>query len=220
MTPILYAACVTPLQDEELYAAVYAAASPARRAKTDRYQFARDRFLSLGAETLLRHALREAGEALPAELNYGAQGKPELPGMPWHFNLSHSGDWAICALGMESVGCDIEKLGPARMNVAERFYTPVELARLKAAEEGERALLFYRLWTMKESFLKATGLGLSLPLNAFEITPEGEINQHVDDRRYSVREFSRIPGYCCAVCSAGECGEWKLQIVDLKQLFS
>ena len=107
-SPVLYAACVTPLKSAQLYQAAYASASPVRKQKTDCFRFLKDRRLSLGVELLLRHALRsaEAGE-LPSEFIYNAQGKPCFNGNFLHFNLSHSEDWAICALAPCEVGCDV-----------------------------------------------------------------------------------------------------------------
>ena len=72
---VLYAADVSVLSEPQLYAAAYTAVSPARREKTDRYYFAQDRYLSLGAELLLYHALREAEiNAFPEDCFLGVHG--------------------------------------------------------------------------------------------------------------------------------------------------
>lgn len=219
--PILYAADVTPLADPELYALAYTAASPARREKTDRFRFAKDRQLSLGAEALLRHALRCAGlGAASMDFDYGPEKKPYLRSGGIFFNLSHSGIWALCAAAGYEVGCDVEQVAPIGLKLARRFL-PEEYGDIYAQPtEAEKLALFYRYWTLKESFMKVTGLGMQLPPDAFRIV-RGEnisVTQSVDARNYSFREFSDLPGYQCALCCAGDCTGAQLRILDLAEL--
>ena len=203
---VLYAASVQPLTDPELYAAAYALASPLRREKTDRLRLERDRRLSLGAEALLRLGLRAAGQDFPREFILGPYGKPYLPGKGLFFSLSHSGEWVLCALGRQELGCDVECRGEAKLRLARRCFHPEELADiLRQPTEPEQQALFYRYWTLKESFLKATGRGLSLPLNEFCIRREGGLRvvQRADSRDFRFREFDAIPGCAAALCAAG-----------------
>lgn len=220
----LYAADVSVLADPQFYAAAYAAASPARRGKTDRYHFAKDRYLSLGAELLLHHALRAAGICgLPADLDYGAQGKPYLRDSGIFFNLSHSGSWAVCAVSACEVGCDVEKIAPIDLEIAKRFFFRTEYDDIAAqTTEETRNEMFYRYWTLKESFMKATGLGMKLPLDAFRIVRGSEISvvQPVDGRSYHFAEYEEIPGCKCALCTAGDCRGAALRMVDLRQTLS
>ena len=221
IAPILYAADVTPLADPELYSLAYTAATPARREKADRYRFAKDRQLSLGAEALLRHALRCAGfDTASIDFDYGAEKKPYLKSGGIFFNLSHSEEWAVCAIGECELGCDVEKIAPIDLKLARRFL-PEEAEDIYAQPtEAEKLDLFYRYWTLKESFMKATGLGMQLPLDAFRIVRGETISviQSVDDRDYGFREFSDLPGYKCALCRAGDCGGAQLHILDLKEI--
>ncbi|MCC8106972.1 MAG: 4'-phosphopantetheinyl transferase superfamily protein [Clostridiales bacterium] len=96
-------------------------------------------------------------------------GKPYLPDFPGlHFNLSHSHEMAMAVFADTEVGCDIELQKKPNEKLAERFFCPEENAWMKAARtETEREERFYRLWTLKESFIKATGQGLRLPLDSF-----------------------------------------------------
>ena len=192
------------LKDEALYRRCYAEATPQRRQKADAYRRAEDRRLSLAAAMLLKRALPDAGPVLA-----DARGKLYSPdGM--QFNLSHAGRWAALAVGPLPVGVDIERRRTEARGVAQRFFCPEETALLEAQTDPEkRNALFFRLWTLKESFLKATGLGLELPLNAFCISFEnGEprVKHAVNGRDYRFREYFCVDGYALSVCAenAGE----------------
>lgn len=222
LKPVLYAASTAPLADDRLYTAAYQTISPARKNKINRYRMEKDRRLSLGAELLLRFALSTAGfcDPLP-ELEYGAQEKPFFKTGGIQFNLSHSEEYVLCAVSGCEVGCDIEKISPADLHIAERFFCREEYKDIAAQpSEEEKSEMFFRYWTLKESFMKATGLGMKLALNAFRIVLEDEISviQSVDDRHYSFAEFRNIPGYRCALCAAGDCRETRLHIADLKEI--
>ncbi|WP_251620879.1 4'-phosphopantetheinyl transferase family protein [Odoribacter lunatus] len=96
-------------------------------------------------------------------------GKPYLKGFPLFFNLSHSGDWLVCAFSDTEVGADIEKIGVPRLAVAKRFFHPREFLAVSNAPEAECAELFFRYWSGKESVLKYTGSGLAGSLSSFYI---------------------------------------------------
>lgn len=96
-------------------------------------------------------------------------GKPYFPEYPEiHFNLSHSGCYAACAIGEKPVGIDVEcwKNRKGRDRVMGKFH-PLEQEAYQEAEEKEREHLFHELWVLKESFMKAEGAGLRIPLGSF-----------------------------------------------------
>lgn len=217
---VLYAASVAPLKDQNLYEQAYSFASSERRSKADRYRFEKDRCLCIGAELLLQYGLRDSNERTPAFcIKTNSFGKPDLDNENLHFNISHSGDWAICAVSDHEVGCDVEEIKSADLKIAERFFCREEYAHIsEQSSPAEQNLLFYRYWTLKESFMKATGLGMTLPFDAFQIQL-GErirVNQSLDQRVYSFAEFGNIPGYCCSVCSVGDSLKVQLKIIDLR----
>ena len=143
-----------------------------RREKILRYRMEKDRCLSLGAGLLAAYALRQAG-ASDLTTVLLENGKPVLRAHPEiHFNLSHSGSLAVCAVSDCPVGVDVETIRVCRQRVAERCFQPKELAWLDSAPD--RDLAFVRLWTRKESFLKRTGEGLSVSLRSFSVLPDDE----------------------------------------------
>jgi 4'-phosphopantetheinyl transferase len=124
---------------------------------------------------ILREILGRALGCAPSEVKfrYGAHGKPGVTGSPLRFNISHSGALAVIALARAEVGVDVELPRPRRTDaIARRFFTEGEIERLFAQiDPGRRADAFFRLWTCKEAFLKATGEGLSRSTRSYEVAP-------------------------------------------------
>lgn len=199
---------VTQFENENLFQEKFKQLSPYRQRKLARLKQEKDRMRSLGAGVALDHALAAYGlEEGSVMYEIGEWGKPSLKNHPdIHFSLSHSGDYAICSIGNRPVGNDIERIKAGRLKVADRFFTPEELKFMYAAqEEAEIVQRMFRIWTMKESFLKATGRGISLPLNNFSIAIDEEKNEirvkHTfNEMSYRMKEYSEIPGYRVAVC--------------------
>ena len=220
----LYFADVTPLRDPDLYARAMSLASEERKAKTKRFRMRPDRIRSLAAELLLRKALSDAGHGTEAlRYEYGPQGKPFLAGAPdFQFSISHSGDYVLVAAAGRNVGCDIEKIENADLKIAERFFSEEEKAMLRAIPENARNDAFYRLWTMKESYIKATGDGLSLPLSAFTVrcSEDGraEVIRDGKTEAYGVSSWDGILNYAAAVAVEGGSPVIKAEKADISRL--
>ncbi len=177
-----WAADVTPLYKKECYENYYRTLPDFRKRKADRLHSEEMKAQSVGVWALWTKIRREYGMPEDAPVNF-----------------SHSGEYVMCAVVMDNagdtqrrgstdglsqavgrgaahscekarVGCDLEKIGIFRANVAKRFFCPEEYETLmrEKTEEG-RTKLFYRYWVLKESFMKATGKGMALPVNAFSI---------------------------------------------------
>lgn len=178
-----------------------------RRAKALSHRFMKDRALSLGVGLLLNLALsREApGIPLPPRIRLGEFGKPYLAaGVPF-FSLSHSGEYAACAVGDEEMGLDIEETGEADALVARRCFLPAELSRVMPDGRNVDAEGFCRLWTMKESFMKRLGTGLSLDPLDVEI-PDGmplRARRAPDGQACFLKRYEELPGYKLALCASG-----------------
>ena len=130
-----------------------------------------DRKLSLGAWRLMESSLKRHGFSAKSVI-IGKNGKPECEGI--YFNLSHSADMVLCVISDTPVGCDIEKVTDAPMEVAEHYFSEKECRYIAAAQNTADAdRRFFRLWTMKESYMKMTGEGMSLSPDRLETDPEG-----------------------------------------------
>ncbi len=162
----------------------------------------------VAARGMLREIVGRAQDCPPAEVafQYGAHGKPFVDGL--HFNVSHSGDYALYAISPDlEVGVDVELPRIRRTDaLARRFFAPGEQERLFALDEPARAVAFFKLWTCKEAFLKATGEGLSRSLRSYEINPtQGCVlwAKGADATRWSVHPLDPPAPYEAALVSEG-----------------
>jgi 4'-phosphopantetheinyl transferase len=102
-------------------------------------------------------------------------GKPYLENYDeFHFNISHSGKWVVCAVSDKPVGIDVEKIKDINIKIADRFFSKEEAEDLYKKEESERLKYFFDLWTLKESYIKADGRGLNIPLDSFSFKIKDE----------------------------------------------
>ncbi|MBB6019620.1 4'-phosphopantetheinyl transferase [Paenibacillus sp. JGP012] len=149
--------------------------SEERRVQAARFIHQADAYRSVLGEVLTRVTLSELTGLPRKELSFSrnAYGKPCLMQDPKvQFNVSHSGDWvALISGGTDELGVDVEKISPIDLQIAERFFSPQENTYLAAMPADQQLNTFYRLWTLKESYIKAIGMGLSMPLNSFAILP-------------------------------------------------
>ena len=159
---------------------------------------------SLGAGLLLGYLLKELG-LRDSEIKFGPNGKPEMEGI--YFNLSHSKNMVICAVGEKTVGCDIEQICKVPEKVANRFFSETEIEYLSKFKGQEKSKQFYRLWTMKESYIKMTGEGMRLPLESFEVIFEEGIHIYREGEKqdcfvkeYQLCQEDQLP-YYISVCA-------------------
>lgn len=153
--------------------------SPDEAARARRFVFEKTSRRFIAGRGLLRSILGWYAGRHPAELEfeYGPYGKPTLPekgeGAWLRFNVSHSEGLALYAVAHKrEVGVDVEYI---RANleyerIAARFFSHNESAALRALPEAQRCEAFFNCWTRKESFIKATGKGLMMPLDRFDVS--------------------------------------------------
>lgn len=137
----------------------------------------------------------EQTSTLTIAYRYGAHGKPMIADFPKHFNLSHSGDYVVCAVSDGEVGVDIQKWVPFKERTAERFFAPEEWKLLQTLPMEQRTEMFYRLWTRKEAYGKYTGLGIP---DAVRENLLGE--EECAGRRIRFLEMQPDQEYSIAVC--------------------
>ncbi len=142
--------------------------APDEQIKAQRFRFPRDQHRYRLVRSVLRLILAQILDCDPQKIafSYTPKGKPTLaiPDVPLHFNVSHSGDYGLIGIAQDQlIGVDLELMQPKSnfLNLAQRFFAPAESLWLATKTEAEQQQIFYQLWTAKEAFLKATGLGIS-----------------------------------------------------------
>ena len=199
------------LTKEELErSSAYPAGEPRRR-----FLAARRRLRSL----LSGYARVPAAEL---ELAYGEQGKPSLrePAADLTFNQSHSGDLLLLAFGRgRELGVDVERTGRdvSWERVARRFFHGRELEALCGLPPEERRSAFFRCWTRKEAFVKATGRGVTQGLRSFAVSLDPAAPcltwiQDGDPAGWGMADIDPGPGYAAALCAAGR--GWSLRCFE------
>lgn len=165
---------------------------------------------SLLGELLARYCLVRFAGLDPGTLTFGyaEKGKPYLMGHSGiYFNISHSAEMVVCGLAASEVGIDVEHFRKVNLRVAERYFSPVELEDLMALEGISRDEYFFTLWTIKESYLKAIGSGLTRSLSSFTVVKsDGSYSLTGDEHAptYSLATYRLSGGYFLAACCAGE----------------
>lgn len=176
-------------------------------------------------ELLARYALYQTtGQRHNAAFVTGDKGKPHPDGFNGtHFNVSHSGNWVTVAISDAQVGVDVERMRKVPEGVAYRFFSEPEKEMLdKAGNEFEKAHIFFTLWTLKESFLKAIGKGLTKSLSTFTVLHQvdGSYILAPDDETngFHLKSYPFEEGYKLAACAASSQFDNHVHIIKIENL--
>lgn len=184
-----------------------------RRQRVNQIRNREDRLRSIGAGLLLRYAYLQdkhtAEEWEKLVMSENKNGKPyiEVAGKEadFHFSLSHSADWIVCGTDTREIGIDIEEVKEYRERVAKRFFSQKENERLQRGTDKEKEKMFYQMWTAKESYVKMTGTGLTVPLS--EIVCDVEQKCILDCKKsecIKIDYIENIERYMICVCAKDE----------------
>lgn len=220
----LWRAGLDTLRSEESRYREVLSAEEASRA--ERFRFDVDRFRYTASRALLRMILAGYLRTDPKEVtfSYSSKDKPLLSGAfsesDIHFNISHSGEVTLLAFARGlKVGVDVEfaRRESDLEAIARRFFSAQEQQQLSALPTEERLDAFFRCWTRKEAYIKATGDGLSLPLHQFDVSiAAGSGDALIATRpdadeagRWLLRDVPAGFGYAAALCVSGR--NWRLK---------
>lgn len=170
--------------------------SSEERERAAKFRFERDRRRFVVARARLREELAGRLGLRPeaVELAYGDNGKPRLADQVLHFSVSHCDDVALFAFSRSGeIGVDIEAIRPVREAdaIAVQFFSPLEHAGYAALAPRDRLLGFFRVWTRKEAYVKALGVGFSMALERFDLS--------VAPRGWRVHSFFPLPGFIASL---------------------
>ncbi len=181
------------LGNDELLATYSTLLTSTETAKQQRYKFAKDRHDALITRAFIRDLLSYYADVAPQDWQFekGNKDKPEVINcpLPLRFNISHTKNLIICAVTLEDdIGCDVENTGRNNnvLAIAERYFSSTEINELFALPEAQQRNRFFDYWTLKESYIKAWGLGLAIPLADFSF----EINdtEHNHNGLFTIKQ--------------------------------
>lgn len=205
-----------------------------RKDRIMRFHFMADKKRSLVGTLLTGYVIFKAFGVSPGDIIFekNKYGKPFVKGRSdIHFNISHSGNYVVAAVGENSVGIDVQEHKSGNLDIADRFFSNEERAVLDAVESSleeqggashnlikdsspdERQELkrrmFYDMWSLKEAYIKCIGMGLSKPLDEFGILEKnGEYKLYddgVENDKYYFRKYTLSDDYSLCVCAMDDC---------------
>jgi 4'-phosphopantetheinyl transferase len=215
----LWLAFYDEITERRLHSAYRELLSPAEKGQESRFYFARDQRRYLVTRALTRTVLSRYAPVHPKEWVFSANvyGRPEIVNAQARdaglsFNISHT--HSLIVLGVtksRALGVDVEnfRAREVSIDIADRFFAPQEVAALAAVPPSRQQYRFFEYWTFKEAYIKARGMGLSLPLDRFgfhypddyavEITICPELSD--DSARWQFWQFRPRSEYLVAICA-------------------
>lgn len=200
----VFLASIEFLTDESIFNKSLKFASKERQQKSLAYSHQTGRARSLGAGLLLDEALHRTFKEVPvpAEITFNKNGAPSLKDFPSiYISISHSGNYAAAAVSSTPVGVDIETIRKCRTGICKKCFTEKEeLLVLSETTQEAQDMTFSKLWTRKESYIKAIGKGLAQSLSQFSVLEDEIIH---DGSRTGFFCKSYLPQKDCilSVCS-------------------
>lgn len=226
------------IADPNLLASYQLLLSADEKKRQQRYRFAKNRHNSLVTRAFVRCVLSQYADLQPTEWLFesGRHGKPEISNssLPIRFNLSHTEGMVVCAVILDKgIGCDIESRSRIvdLKSIARRYFSASEVKTLLALPATQQQARFFEYWTLKEAYVKATGQGLSIPLDAFSFNiGRSEVEKYNDHIELNFEQESQgntsenwfkclfYPNdtHCVAVCVNGGLTHksYKLSVFD------
>lgn len=218
--PIINCINIIDIKNEK-YELLRNAVSDERRKRADCFHFIDDSIRCVCAELLLRYSLfQEFGRLIDVEISYNKFGKPLLNGISgFSYNISHSGMWVVIAYGSSEVGIDIEQIRTVKENIADKFFSKEEQIFINEMKGDVQKKRFTQIWTLKESYIKYLGTGLSTRLDSFSVNAsKGMVTNQNGDIQDNLRIKSNLfdIDYYMSVCSKDE--EFKINVIKLEDL--
>lgn len=183
--------------------------TPQEIARANRFYFAHHRRRFIIARATMRLILARYLDIIPHQLTFkeNTYGKPELPDLSAiQFNISHSGDLALLAVGCTTpLGIDLEFFsGRPYTGIANNMFSITENQSLNNITPSLKPLTFFHIWSQKEALIKACGLGLSYPTQSFDVPIQHSSNSIVKDTLHNIdwmmQSFMPAIGCSAALC--------------------
>ena len=202
---------------QDMYDDLLQVISKENRERCQRFRRTENALHTLYGELILRHVLIQqfALKNDEIEILKEESGKPYVKGTPIHYNISHSRDYVVCAFSEQAVGIDIQWIKEVDLKIAKKYFCNSECDDLFAQPADQQADDFATLWTLKESYIKWSGKGMSKALDSFCFKIENE-KTFVTDMNLETTPFFKhisLDGYKIALCSM--MGNFEVEMEDI-----
>ena len=185
---------INPYFDEDVFRKAYSQARDVRKEKIDSLGSVEAKARSLAAEILLIKGTEDMGIShLLDTISVGEHGKPDFTkASGWHYNLSHSGEYVMLGIADSAIGVDIQEIKGIKSGLADRFFHTdekeyldrIKRSNAKGIDSDEYLQAFFRIWCLKESYVKYTGMGLGQGLDTFTVLGRLADSKLLGDDRY------------------------------------
>ena len=192
---IIYLEDISIIDSEQKFNAYFEKLPKYRQDKVNSLKSKNDKYLSLLAGKLLCGGLRALGlSEYIDKIEVDENGKPFIPGNPVYFSISHSGSKAMVVFSDSITGCDVQLMKKDAISLADNYFTKEEQDRIN--NSNNKVEEFYKLWTLKECYMKASGKGLSMGLKNIDVNnAEFMTKSYVVDKDYMVSYIVKKDSY-------------------------
>jgi 4'-phosphopantetheinyl transferase len=178
-----------------------------RKEKILRFNRFENSLRSLLGSMLIRYSIvRRLGvKNKDIEIYTDEYGKPFINVDNVYFNVSHSNEYVICAIGRNQVGIDIEFIKERDYDIVKYYFSEKEYSLFKKVKKEKQLNYLYKMWTYKESYIKILGKGFRIKLNSFIIDMIDNNNAKIlGNNKYSLKQLNVDTKYSAAICSENE----------------
>lgn len=198
--------------------------SPAKQKRIQSFKFQQDAARVLIGDILVRAIVCKYLNRKNDEIQFSTNlyGKPYVHGAEgFHYNISHSGSWVVCAVDSKPVGIDVEVIIPIDLDIMENLFLAEEVKYIMDCPESERTGRFYEVWTLKESYFKGLGCGLLRDIKSVSLKNLGKANITVLDSTIHKRFLHLCKldqEYCLAVCTCHNKIPDRVSVINLQEI--
>ncbi|MEQ6356263.1 4'-phosphopantetheinyl transferase superfamily protein [Lysinibacillus sp. M3] len=196
-----------------------------KKEQLNKFFYKEDKYRSILSDVLVRYICLKELKIRISELEFekNLYGKPYLKNnSDFHFNISHSGKWIVCAVGSTSLGVDIEEIKEIDLGIT-KFFSEWENNYIHDGNDIEKWERFFDIWTLKESYIKAVGKGMSINLDSFTIMYDGIIPRLIssvsEQEKYYFKQYNISIAYKLSVCSLSNKFPREIEYIDTSQIF-
>ncbi|CAK7016092.1 4'-phosphopantetheinyl transferase superfamily protein [Tissierella sp.] len=187
------------------------------------FRFLEDAKRTLFGEVMLRAiVIKHYGTSNDQiEIATGPYGKPYIKNLPIQFNISHSGKWVMCAVSNNTVGADIEQIKKIDISQIIHYFNQKEYEYILSQVPELRLETFYKIWTLKESYIKWLGAGLSISLKSFYFSFDNlKITINDDAARSKKPYFMQylIDGHIISICCSVDNFPFNITEVNINEI--